>query len=473
MAIEPIVYSKNGTAIFFDVASTIIGIFFICLYIFKEFGLILGIVLSPIGAIYMYFKDKSYRYELREDGVYVYHGIISRTHSLFLYEKIQDVNETQTFIDQIVGIKNLRISTMTTESQTGGMLYGLTTDQATQVRKEILEKVFDSTHSNAKTSSSTKNQLGSKQISREMGKLQGEFAPSMIAVNFYIKLIMFSVVAGLLLGLVIGLAAISVPIIALIVFGFPAVVNYIYMKYTYLQYDDEKIFIKTGFLSRITTTIPYNKIQDIKISRGPIDRQIGLASIKIQTGEQIMYKGNGQEVSPQGLRNISKEDALAIYKFVMESVHPEVKEEKLQAEMDKFPFAGSAFFYSSIIPMLVLLVVGIIYLPAILLFIILSPILLYFKYSYNKTINYYFTDKNLVMQKGIFVNDTISVPIKNIQDVIVGQGIINRIFGFYYVKVSTISESSMFLTYDYLKEDTAQSLAEFLRNLMKKNMTGD
>ncbi|MBI5224629.1 PH domain-containing protein [Candidatus Micrarchaeota archaeon] len=473
MADEPIVYSKNGTAIFFDVIGTIIGIFIVCLYALEGYGLIPALIFTPIGAIYIYLLDKSYKYELREDGVYVYHGIISRTHALFLYEKIQDVNESQSFIHRIFGIKNLRISTMTSGSQTGGMLYGLTEDQATTVRKEILEKVFSATHSGAKSFSTSKNKSGSNEISSKIGKLQGEIEPSLIVVNFYFKLILLSIFATFAVSLAIGWAAVIIFIISLLVFGLQAVKNFIYHKYTYLQYDDEKIFIKTGFLSRITTTIPYNKIQDIQISRGPFDRQIGLASINIQTGEQTRYGGKEASILPQGLINIRAEDALKIYKFAMESIHSEVKNEKLQAEMKKFPFTSNAFFYTSIVPILILLIFGLFYWPAILLCIVMTPIILFFSNSYFKSINYYFTDKNLIMKRGVIVFDTISVPIKNIQDVVVGQGLINRIFGYYYVKVSTISASSMFLTYDYLTQETAQSLAEFLRNQMKKNMTGD
>ena len=58
------------------------------------------------------------------------------------------------------------------------------------------------------------------------------------------------------------------------------------------------------------------------------------------------------------------------------------------------------------------------------------------KYFYNMT------DKFLIIRKGIFAPQEITVPISRIQDVYIDQDIVDRLFGIYDVHISTATETS-------------------------------
>ena len=58
------------------------------------------------------------------------------------------------------------------------------------------------------------------------------------------------------------------------------------------------------------------------------------------------------------------------------------------------------------------------------------------KYFYNMT------DKFLIIRKGIFAPQEITVPINRIQDVYIDQDIVDRLLGIYDVHISTATETS-------------------------------
>lgn len=66
---------------------------------------------------------------------------------------------------------------------------------------------------------------------------------------------------------------------------FPVVLIPLYLKYHTLQYkfDPEGVSVSWGFFFRHETNLTYARIQDIHLSRGLLERWLGLGTVEIQT----------------------------------------------------------------------------------------------------------------------------------------------------------------------------------------------
>jgi putative membrane protein len=87
---------------------------------------------------------------------------------------------------------------------------------------------------------------------------------------------------------------------ALTLFGFPFVVLPLMFKYHTLRYrfDDEGIAMSWGVLWRREITLTYRRIQDIHVTRGIIQRWLGLASVAVQTASG----SSSAEMTIEGIR---------------------------------------------------------------------------------------------------------------------------------------------------------------------------
>ncbi len=79
---------------------------------------------------------------------------------------------------------------------------------------------------------------------------------------------------------------------------------------------------------------------------------------------------------------------------------------------------------------------------------------------------YYFYDmqgKTLIIAKGVFSRNEITLPINRIQDVYVDQDILDRIFGLYDVHVSSATMASGFLSHvDGVNKENSEKLKKLL-----------
>ncbi len=97
------------------------------------------------------------------------------------------------------------------------------------------------------------------------------------------------------------------------------------------------------------------------------------------------------------------------------------------------------------------------------------------KYMYEiYYLKYYFYDlvgNNLIIKKGVFSRNEITLPINRLQDVYVDQDILDRIFGLYDVHVSSATAISGYLSHiDGLNKENAQTIKELiLSGIHKEN----
>ena len=88
-------------------------------------------------------------------------------------------------------------------------------------------------------------------------------------------------------GNILGMASSELP---LWVFGALLLVNIVYIVWLHLEYKyfiyyftTSSVIIKKGVINTERHVIPYERIQDIRISRSILERLLNLASIKIET----------------------------------------------------------------------------------------------------------------------------------------------------------------------------------------------
>jgi len=109
------------------------------------------------------------------------------------------------------------------------------------------------------------------------------------------------------------------------------------------------------------------------------------------------------------------------------------------------------------------------------LFIALLLILFIVKYVYEIFyLKYYFYDATkteLIIRKGVFSRNEITLPFNRIQDIYVDQDSLDRIFGLYDVHVSSATMASAFLSHiDGVNKTNAEELKKFLlKKVGRKN----
>ncbi len=90
-----------------------------------------------------------------------------------------------------------------------------------------------------------------------------------------------------------------VSMLTLILFPFVFIPSY--FKYQSLRYrfDDEGVGMSWGILFKKEIYLTYRRIQDIHVSRGIIQRQLGLATVSVQTASG----SSGAEMSIEGMED--------------------------------------------------------------------------------------------------------------------------------------------------------------------------
>jgi len=71
-------------------------------------------------------------------------------------------------------------------------------------------------------------------------------------------------------------------------------------RFTYTLLPHE-MYIESGILSRNRRSIPWDRIQDVEIERGPLARIFGLAKVKLETGEVLQKKDIAKDYFAEGL----------------------------------------------------------------------------------------------------------------------------------------------------------------------------
>ncbi|GAB4481007.1 MAG: hypothetical protein Kow00124_28280 [Anaerolineae bacterium] len=102
--------------------------------------------------------------------------------------------------------------------------------------------------------------------------------------------------SGALIGLWIALGANALWIIPTLLLVGP------YYRSISYEFDDDEVIVRAGVITRSVKHVPYRTVTNIEIKRGPLDRLLGIGTLKVQTAG--MSEQGGAEQSLAGLQDV-------------------------------------------------------------------------------------------------------------------------------------------------------------------------
>lgn len=263
----------------------------------STWGVIVFSLLSLIGTfIYQYLYFKSYSYSFEEAGAEITKGVIARSSGNIQYDRLQNIYIDQDVLDRMYGLYDVHYETAGENSGFYSHIDGLEKENADKLVSFLLEK-SNTTHpptqsfnTNIHKENITQS-LNNEQISSDTYKL----SPSVVWVKTLFNfLICFGVILFILLRLgteVFSLSdftnmtlIISITMIwLLIVFIVSYFFAHIWYKNFYFNFTQDRGEIHTKVIAQSISYLYYNRIQNINIKQGILDRLFGLYKISIET----------------------------------------------------------------------------------------------------------------------------------------------------------------------------------------------
>lgn len=466
---------------FFIAAWISLYLLFLGIYVILVFFLILfgGLALTYLSLINIWI-------EFREEGLFIQRGIIAKKRSTLLYSQIQDVAESQGLLEMILGLKKLKIVTMTMLSATAGRLPGFDNNTASTIRDAVLQRIASASQAQTlKTATGKVQPVVSFEPTEQMQK---NIFPIQVGKAILSLFPLGAIILVFLVALVFLFGAITIFFIDIFFFFAIAVIIAIAIQLSCTSYFTGKtrLEIQFQFLSFYKMNIPYEKIQDIVLLRDVFGRIVNIASLHIETGAAEVYvKGEQQMRLMNNIPALLREHALQLRDFFAKSMRFSLKEimptlvSKIPLEARKPLKKTVALFFGFLIIFVVICAISFFAAPQFLMQILLygiaflifiATIKFVYEIFYLKSYYYNLTEDCLLIRKGVFNITEVIIPFERIQNVFVDQDIFDRIFGLWDVHVSTVTVHSMMEGHiDGLNQQNAKLLAELLLGKIKKN----
>lgn len=116
-------------------------------FLIENWFLILFFPLALLNFIWSQLSYHFYKYELREDGFRIEHGVIWKKYVTIPYERIQNVDIYRGLLARLLGLSDLNIQTAGMSTPVGsyggaseGRLPGLSPEVAEELRDELIKK---------------------------------------------------------------------------------------------------------------------------------------------------------------------------------------------------------------------------------------------------------------------------------------------------------------------------------------------
>jgi membrane protein YdbS with pleckstrin-like domain len=116
-------------------------------------------------------------------------------------------------------------------------------------------------------------------------------------VGVLVGVVVVGVVVGAINRFVLHSGVWIGPVVALIVAVLA--VPFVLVRYRIWRFEiqDDALYLKRGVFTRVTTAVPFVRVQHVDTQRGPIERLVGLASVVVYTAGS-----RGADVTIPGLR---------------------------------------------------------------------------------------------------------------------------------------------------------------------------
>jgi putative membrane protein len=461
----------------------------------------LFIVLTGWG----YLKITKTWIKLDEQGLTIRKGVITEERSTFLYSQIQDIKEAQTLYDAILGVKRLRIVTMTYTSVLATELPLFNVAESDEIKNTIFEKM--------KTIENLKNKRQEKKLEKPEKILKeaaltlelknialGMISSAIAFISIIFVLILFFAIYLLLsfsgfleweliknIGnfsfITLGSIAIIIVLFLLIM-----VARHIELINFKVSISNNRLEIQYGLFSIKKASFNISKIQDIVITRNIVEKFFNLSNVKAETGgiEKIFSSNKNDQLLnvDTAIPYIKPDKAFWLREFLFSSndlnqnqdIEPLSKRIPLeQRKPIKRTIQTAIIFF---ILLLIAITLQVLYVPKLNFLNIVGTILAFFfvvigRYLFELLYykNYYYNQSEdiIYIRKGVIRTTEIAIPFHRIENIFIDQDIFDKILGLYDLHISTVTPVSSTESHiDGLSKENAEKLKSLLIEKINK-----
>lgn len=282
-------------------------------------GIILPIISIICVYIYQVYYYKLYFYDFQDDGAQIRKGVISRSTGHVRYERIQNIYVDQDILDRIIGLFDVHYETAGETSGIYSHVDGLNKDNSEKLVEFLNNKLFgQNKQANQKSSGINNNPDTSKAIAtgevidRNIVPISKKIIikDTIIAIflSIFIPIGIFAELLGED-GINISRGTITAVSLGIIVLG--SVGGYIYQKIWFknfhFQFSDNSGIIKSQVIALSSSYVYYDRIQNVNVTQGIIERLFGLFSVTIETAAESGNKERKGGLHIPGLSNAGAE----------------------------------------------------------------------------------------------------------------------------------------------------------------------
>ena len=282
-------------------------------------GITLPIISVICVYIYQFYYYKLYFYDFENDKAQIRKGVISRSTGHVRYERIQNVYVDQDILDRIFGLFDVHYETAGEISGAYSHVDGLNKKNADKLVNFLNDKLYKQ---NEQINQNSKNLNNISEINK--ATTTGEvvdrnvvpMSKRIVTKNTIIMTIVYTLVISFVVAELLStneiyayggvIITIYLSLVVLIFIG-----SYIYyriwFKNFYFRFSDKSGIIKSQVIALSSSYIYYDRIQNVNIHQGIIDRIFGLYSVTIETAAEIGDGSGGTELGIPGLSNSGAE----------------------------------------------------------------------------------------------------------------------------------------------------------------------
>jgi putative membrane protein len=297
----------------------------------------ISLFILPVIAMYVYqvYYYKLYFYDFKEGSAEIKKGVISKSTGHVRYERIQNIFVDQDVLDRIFGLYDVHYETAGERSGSYSHVDGLNKDNSDKLVEFLNNQIYhvnNTTKQNIQKSldTSKKNNFSvtGEIIDRNVIPISKKIIiQNIILFNFGSIFAILAIIMGFV-GEDVDVSNSTIVLIFLIIISLEVIFSFIYNKIWFknfqFQFSDNSGFIKTQVIALSNSYIYYDRIQNINVTQGILDRIFGLFSVTIETAAESSAKNKTGALRIPGL---SKESAEKIKDFLLAKV--EVYKNKL------------------------------------------------------------------------------------------------------------------------------------------------
>ncbi|MFB6199545.1 MAG: PH domain-containing protein [Candidatus Nanohaloarchaea archaeon] len=106
-------------------------------------SLILPLIFTVLGIVYGFKRFKNWRFQQRDQYLYIEHGVLKKTYTMVPYVRIQHIDTDRGPIDRMLGLSNLRVYTAGSRGA-DIKIPGLNREEALKLQKQLRDTAIES-----------------------------------------------------------------------------------------------------------------------------------------------------------------------------------------------------------------------------------------------------------------------------------------------------------------------------------------